>query len=255
MSKKSKKVAEHLRRAAAYAADGNHAAAANYAQAAANIQGSGQAKVQQVAQQYAEKAITATDPFGGGRPQEFFSSTPQANAPGPGFMGGGGSQPQSSPTTSTPAPPPAKPPDPWTRSSNYKPPTGIKQADPDIVLFDSENISPELLLELQYEDIAGMELINISRSDIIDGQDVIYSPVKNLSSIRRRYNPNNIISLPELSSSFFSRFAIDLVQRGMNEPYFDEEGNLVIEIDNVGDDEVIEVEIDTNGTIEEVEFL
>lgn len=169
--------------------------------------------------------------------------------------GGGGSQQQASPTESNPSPPPAKPPDPWTRSSNYKPPTGIKQADPDIVLFDSENISPELLLELQYEDIAGMELINISRSDIIDGQDVIYSPVKNLSSIRRRYNPNNIISLPELSSSFFSRFAIDLVQRGMNEPYFDEEGNLVIEIDNVRDDEVIEVEIDTNGTIEEVEFL
>lgn len=162
---------------------------------------------------------------------------------------------QPSPTTSSPAPPPAKPPDPWTRSSNYKPPTGIKQADPDIVLFDSESISPEFLLELQYEDIAGMELINISRSDIIDGQDVVYSPVKNLSSIRRRYNPNNIISLPELSDSFFSRFGIDLLQRGMNDPYFDEEGNLVIEIDNVKEGEIIQVEIDTNGTIEEVEFL
>ena len=171
----------------------------------------------------------------------------------PPSSGGGGQQ--SSPTTHTPAPPPAKPPDPWTRSSNYKPPTGIKQADPDIVLFDSESISPEFLLELQYEDIAGMELINISRSDIIDGQDVVYSPVKNLSSIRRRYNPNNIISLPELSDSFFSRFGIDLLQRGMNDPYFDEEGNLVIEVDNVKDGEVIEVEIDTNGTIEEVEFL
>lgn len=178
-------------------------------------------------------------------------SNQPASSGGGGGNQGGGNQGGGTP----PPPPPPKPPDPWTRSSNYRPPTGIKQADPDIVLFDSENISPELLLELQYEDIAGMELINISRSDIIDGQDVIYSPVKNLSSIRRRYNPNNIISLPELSSSFFSRFAIDLVQRGMNEPYFDEEGNLVIEIDNVGDDEVIEVEIDTNGTIEEVEFL
>lgn len=157
--------------------------------------------------------------------------------------------------TYTPPPPPPKPVDPWTRSSNYVAPTGIKQADPDIVLFDSEGISPEFLLELQYEDIAGMELINISRSDIIDGQDVIYSPIKNLSSIRRRYNPNNIIALPELSSSFFSRFAIDLIQRGMNDPYFDDQGNLVIEIENVRDDEIIEVEIDTNGTIEEVEFL
>lgn len=176
------------------------------------------------------------------------------NQPAP-SGGGGGSQQQSSPTTHTPAPPPAKPPDPWTRSSNYKPPTGIKQADPDIVLFDSESISPEFLLELQYEDIAGMELINISRSDIIDGQDVVYSPVKNLSSIRRRYNPNNIINVPELSASFFSRFGIDLLQRGMNDPYFDDEGNLVIEIDDVKDGEIIEVEIDTSGTIEDVEFL
>lgn len=249
MGKKSRMVAERLRLAAEAAAAGNHAAAANYAQAAANIKGSGQAKVQAVANQYAasvppKRDITSRLPAGG----------MDIPAPAP-TGGGGGSQQQSSPTTHTPAPPPAKPPDPWTRSSNYKPPTGIKQADPDIVLFDSESISPEFLLELQYEDIAGMELINISRSDIIDGQDVVYSPVKNLSSIRRRYNPNNIINVPELSASFFSRFGIDLLQRGMNDPYFDEEGNLVIEIDDVKDGEIIEVEIDTNGTIEDVEFL
>lgn len=237
-----------LQKAAEHAARGEHVAAANYAQAAANIQGSGQAKVQQVAQQYQQIAQQAAPA------QKQEESFTDKTLPHTGTIPSGGGT-QSSPTTSTPSPPPAKPPDPWTRSSNYKPPTGIKQADPDIVLFDSENISPELLLELQYEDIAGMELINISRSDIIDGQDVIYSPVKNLSSIRRRYNPNNIISLPELSSSFFSRFAIDLVQRGMYEPYFDEDGNLVIEIEDVKEDEVIEVEIDTNGTIEEVEFL
>lgn len=161
----------------------------------------------------------------------------------------------SSPTTEAPAPPPAKPVDPWLKSSNYVAPVGIKQAEPDIVLFDSESISPEFLLELEYEDISAMELINISRSDIIDGQNVVYSPIKNLSSIRRRYNPNNIISLPELSSSFFSRFGIDLIQRGMNDPYFDEQGNLVIEIDDIKENEVIEVEIDTNGTIEEVNFI
>lgn len=153
-----------------------------------------------------------------------------------------------------PPPPPPKPPDPWMTTETYTAPPGVKQADPDIILFQDRPISPEFLIELLYEDIAGTELINISRSDIIDGQEVVYSPVKQLSSLRRRYNPNNIIGLPELSSSFFSRFQIELLFRGVNPPYFDEQGNLVIEINDVKDDEIIEIEIDTNGTIDEVDF-
>lgn len=161
----------------------------------------------------------------------------------------------------SPSPPPPKPPDPWIRASSYV--QGVKQAEPDIVLTAGpEAISPELLLELQYEDLAGAELINISRSDIIDGQNVIYSPIKNLSSLRRKYNPNNIISMPSVSSSLFSKYAIDLVLRvGENpatglpyEPYFDDNGDLVIELTDVREDEIVEVEIDTSGTINLVDF-
>jgi hypothetical protein len=69
-------VKDRLALAAEQAAKGNHAAAAAYAQAAANIKGSGQAKVQQVAQQYADIAAPpftlttkpAIDP-GWGNPQ------------------------------------------------------------------------------------------------------------------------------------------------------------------------------------------
>jgi len=153
-----------------------------------------------------------------------------------------------------PPPPPPKPPNPWMTTQTYTGPSGVKQADPDIVLFNEEGISPEFLLELLYEDISGTELINISRSDIIDGQNVVYSPIKQLSALRRRYNPKNIISLPELSSSFFSRFPIELLDRGISAPYFDNDGNLVIEIEDVREDEIVEIEIDTNGTINEVGF-
>lgn len=232
--------------AAEAARQGNMEAAANY-HAAAMARAENRGTAQTVAN------VAAQAPKAPSPPQPGPAYVPEQIQPHTVSIPSGGGQ--SSPTTSNPSPPPARPPDPWIRSSNYVAPTGIKQADPDIVLFDSAGVSPELIFQLEYENLSGMELINISRSDIIDGQDVIYSPIKNLSSIRRRYNPNNIISLPELSSSFFSRFAIDLIQRGMNDPYFDDEGNLVIEIDNVRDDEVIEVEIDTNGTIEEVEFL
>jgi hypothetical protein len=187
---------------------------------------------------------------------------------GPGYFDAGGTwvnhptwgvtssppAPPRPPTPPPPPPPPPKPPDPWIRKATFVAPSGVKQADPDIVIFNEDAISPELLVELGYEDISGIELINISRSDIIDGQNVSYSAVKQLSALRRRYNPNNIIALPELSSSFFSRFQIDIVLRGIQEPYFNENGDLVIEINDIRDDEVIDVEIDTNGTINEVDF-
>ena len=161
----------------------------------------------------------------------------------------------SSPTTSSPPPPEAKPVNPWITTTSYAETTGVKQADPDIVIFDTETISPELLIQLEYENISGTELINISRSDIIDGQQVVYSPIKNLSSLRRKYNPNNIISLTSTTESIFSKYLIDLVGRGPREPYFDDNGDLVIEIESVFDDEDIETEIDVNGTINTVEFL
>jgi hypothetical protein len=154
-----------------------------------------------------------------------------------------------------PPPPPPTPPDPWIRTSNFVEVKGVKQAEPDTILFNDDAISPELLIELQFEDLAGMELINISRSDMIDGQDVVYSPIKLLSRVRQKFNPNNIIAMPESSNSFFARYAIDLILRGLYRPYFDENGDLVIEIDDVKDSELIEVEIDAAGTINEVEFL
>jgi hypothetical protein len=166
------------------------------------------------------------------------------------------SSPSPSPQASSgPPPPQAKPVNPWITTSSYAEPVGVKQADPDIVLFDSETISPELLLQLEYENISGTELINITRSDIIDGRTIVYSPIKNLSSLRRKYNPNNIIALSSTSESIFSKYLIDLIQRGIQKPYFDENGDLVIEIQDVFDDELIEAEIDVSGTINTVEFL
>ena len=151
------------------------------------------------------------------------------------------------------APPPPKP-IVWDSTPQYAEPSGVKQADPDTVLFNQDVVSPELLIQLEYEDIGGIELINISREDIIDGQDVTYSPIKNLSSLRRRYNPNNIIALSDSSNSFFKGFGIDLVLRGPYVPYFDDNGDLVIEVEDLREGELIDVEVDSSGTINEVDF-
>lgn len=148
----------------------------------------------------------------------------------------------------------AVPPNPWNTTVTYTAPVGIKQADPDIITFDDEVVSGTFLVERFFEEIGGIELINISRSDIINGDLVNYTPIKNLSSLRRQYNPNNIIAIASTAQSAFSRFKIDLILRGINEPYLDDDGNLVIEIDLIDEDEFIEAEIATSGTINRIEL-
>jgi hypothetical protein len=88
----------------------------------------------------------------------------------------------------------------------------------------------------------------------VDGKKVIYSPIKNLSKLRNKYNPNNLINVSSTSSNYFATFGIDLIGRGMSTPYFDDSGDLVIEIDDIRDNELIEIDVDTSGTISLVDF-
>jgi hypothetical protein len=158
----------------------------------------------------------------------------------------------SAPSSSSPAPPPP-PPSPILPNFRSIPTNfAIKQAPIDAVVFDDTAFPPAMLEDLMYEDIGGIELANMSRSDLIDGQEVSYTPIKNLSSLRRRFNPNNIISSATSSGNNFSKFSIDLISRGINIPYLDSYGNLVIEIDEVHENEIIDVEIASSGTINTV---
>lgn len=151
----------------------------------------------------------------------------------------------------TPPPPPA--PNlpkfnPMTSSS-----TNFKVAPSDIIQFDDSSIEIALITDLLFEDIGATELANISRSDLIDGIDVIYAPIKNLPIIRNEYDPRNIIG--GYRSDYFSRFGIDLSSRDVVEPYFDNNGNLVVEIGTVEENEDIQIQILTNGTIDLVENI
>lgn len=154
----------------------------------------------------------------------------------------------------TPPPPPPTPPDPWMRTPTFTAPTGIKQADPDIVLAPTIDTSGDFIAERFFEELGGTELINLSRHDLIDGIKVEYNPIANLSSLRKRFNPNNIISIDYLSLSEFARTSIDLLARGPQEPYFDDNGDLVIEVDIIRSEENIEAEISESGTVSRIEL-
>jgi len=153
--------------------------------------------------------------------------------------------PDTSPTIFTPPPPPAK------------------TAPIDTVLFNDDSMSIEIMTDLIFEDIGGHELINIARNDIVNGQRVSYTPIKNLGLIQQRYNPNNILSLQLTSEKYFNNFSIKLeekVPKEGNGPdgssiYFDETtGDLIIETVNMNPDEQLEVQISINGTIYEANF-
>jgi hypothetical protein len=136
----------------------------------------------------------------------------------------------------------------------------VKTATPDIILFNDDLVPVEIMTDLIFEDIGGHELINIARRDTINGQKISYQPIKNMSNIEQRYNPNNLISLQATSDQYFANFQIQLkdktpnVGTGPNQTYVyltTDTNDLVVETINLTSDEQVEVQIATDGTIYE----
>lgn len=144
----------------------------------------------------------------------------------------------------------------------------VKIATPDLILFPDELTPIDVMTDLVFEDIGGQELINIARNDLVNGQDVIYSPIKNLSSIFFQYNPQNILALQKTSESYFKNFAIKLSEKipECGTGYtFDEDGHeaynckivycdpvdgsIVINVINMGKEEQVEVQILQSGIV------
>lgn len=140
---------------------------------------------------------------------------------------------------STPPPAPIPPPAATTYS--------VKQPDASLVKYHPDVLPQELITDLLFEDVGGSELINIARYDTINGQDVVYSLVRNLSILNRSFNPNNILA-GQTASSQFGQYSLDIASK-LQSSYLDADGNLVIEFSSINNDEYAEIELSTNGTI------
>ena len=66
------------------------------------------------------------------------------------------------------------------------------------------------MTDLIFENIGGQELINILRSDIINGQNISYQPIKNLTNLYFQYNPQNILALQDTDSNYFKKIPYKL---------------------------------------------
>ena len=90
--------------------------------------------------------------------------------------------------------------------------TSVKIATPDLIIFGDEVLSIETMTDLIFEDIGGYELATISRHDLVNGQKVNYSPIKNLTDLYLQYNPNNILSI-QSSDSYFRSLSFSIFDR------------------------------------------
>ena len=133
----------------------------------------------------------------------------------------------------------------------------------DTILFNDDSVPVEIMADIIFENIGGQELINIARNDTVNGQSILYQPIKNLTAVQQQYNPNNIVSLQATSDKYFQNFSIKFDQKvptlgtgpGGAHVYIDPEtGELVVEAINLEQDEQIEVEITISGTIYEAEI-
>lgn len=131
-------------------------------------------------------------------------------------------------------------------------------ATPSLIALSNPPLEIDIMADLIFENIGGQELINISRNDIINGQDVMYSPIKNLQSLQLEYNPNNIIKLESTSDTYFKNFSIKLENKipaqgsGPNGEivYIDQTtGDLVINVTNLESDEQVDVQILNSGEL------
>lgn len=134
----------------------------------------------------------------------------------------------------------------------------VKVATPALIALSNPPLEIDIMADLVFENIGGQELINISRNDIINGQDVIYAPIKNLQNIHLEYNANNIIKLENTADTYFKNFTIRFeskipsVGSGPNGEivYIDSDtGDLVINVINLSSDEQVDVQIVKSGEL------
>lgn len=89
----------------------------------------------------------------------------------------------------------------------------IKPATPDLIQFNDSDIPIEFMTDLLFENIGGQEVLSVSRNDLVNGQRVLYSPIKNLSQLSLSNSPQNMFMIPESTEAQFKNFPIKLEEK------------------------------------------
>jgi hypothetical protein len=199
-----------------------------------------------------EKTIFSTPQTSSSNPQTPKSESSDVRLSTPANMDPGGAFSPSVPSS----PVEATPPQPVPLVSKERQP--VKYATPEDVLTDINELPIDLILKLTLEKIGGLELISLVRHDTVNGQNIIYRPVKNISQLAIDYNPQNMIKMPDSADSYFKNFAIKLenhIPQTTNDltpvvVYIDPTTkNVIIDVVNIKADYEVEVQMVSSGKV------
>jgi hypothetical protein len=120
-----------------------------------------------------------------------------------------------------------------------------------VVNLDDPGVDVAQIQNLLFENLSSLELTRFTKHDTVEGINPFYNVISNLSSINREFDPISLLSATKSSTSLFDVYGIDLINRlpeDGNYAYI-ENGNIVINLNNMGPNESVEIEIDSSGTI------
>ena len=159
----------------------------------------------------------------------------------------------------------------------------VKNPTRDVLNIGSLNPSANAarLQRILWENMSAIELSTVLRHDTVDGIRQKYEIISNLSEVRKRYDATRELSVLDKSFLPYSEFTIDLSSKIPNSTYISNNGldstyqyvdtdgvsivevekgyvyvasngDIVIELDNLLSSEIAQVQIDSDGTMYEV---
>jgi hypothetical protein len=143
------------------------------------------------------------------------------------------------------------------------PPPPVKIPDRDVLNFTRNDISATGIATLLFENVGAVEASILTRRDTVEGQNPYYTLISNLATIKTQYDATQLISRQKPNQSLFDVYSIDLNSKIPGDKYLRERnlenffyiannGDLIIELDNVGPEENVQLQIAGGGTIKMV---
>lgn len=83
----------------------------------------------------------------------------------------------------------------------------VKSATPDLLIVE-DLIPDSVIVKLLLEDVAGQELLLLSRHDTIRGQEVSYRAISNAGDLEFKYSSETILFATESFKNYFRNFPI-----------------------------------------------
>jgi hypothetical protein len=84
----------------------------------------------------------------------------------------------------------------------------VKVATSNLFVFNTPPERSDVIADAIIEDIGGQEIINLTRTNLVNGQNVTYNVIANLASTQAQFNPNTMIALQGTDASYFGSFPL-----------------------------------------------